>query len=408
MSSRLRACAAGPRRWRSVAVVLVLSTVLSACADQKLPLNTLDPVGRAGKFIDDLAKPVFLVAIAVFFITNLGVLFIAIRFRRREGEEDVFPEQVHGNTKLELTWTILPAVILAFIAFFTLITLFKLTNTPADTAFTVQVEGQQWWWSFTYDTDNNGKFNDPGDLITATELVIPVGKPVALKITSNDVIHSFWIPKLNGKKDAVPGRIHDWWIESDEPGYFLGQCTEFCGLSHAYMRMAVRALPKAEFDTWLAAQKKPAQLPTDEAAKRGLEVFATQCAGCHVINGINEIGCQPYTGKVDEFKAADFKPDTGCYLGIAEGLKAAAQVSGKAPNLTHLMSRERFIGGVYDLYVDGQPNRNTIKDWVRNPSEFKALKPLATRDNKFGRGMPKLPLTEQQIDDVVSYLLTLK
>ena len=381
---------------------------LSGCS-QDLPLNTLDPQGKAGKYIDRLVNPVFAVAGVVFVIINLGVLFIAIKYRRKEGEDDVFPTQIHGNTKLELGWTILPALVLAVVAVGTLYTLFKLTSTPANAAVTVQVEGQQWWWSYRYDLNGNGSFKDPEDLVTATELVVPVGKPVALKITSNDVIHSFWIPKLNGKKDAVPGRVHDWWIQADEPGYYLGQCTEFCGLSHAYMRMAVRALPEAEYKEWLAAQMKPASLPADEAAQRGLAVFTAQCASCHQIRGVNTRGCTPFTGDVAAFKDADFDTATGCYKGVNEGWTRAAQVSGNAPDLTHLMSRQRFIGGLYELYDEGgKPIRNTIEAWVRNPSEFKPLAPNASRGNKYGRGMPKLPLSEEQIDDVVSYLLTLK
>ena len=400
-----------------VALVGCALLTLAGCGRQTLPLNTLDPEGRAGKYIDKLANPVFAVAGIVFLLVNLGVLFIAIKFRRRDNEQDEFPEQIHGNTKLELTWTILPGVVLAVIAVFTLLTLVKLSNTPSDAELTVKVEGQQWWWSYHYDLNKNGKFDDPEDLVTATELVIPTGQAVALKITSNDVIHSFWIPKLNGKKDAVPGRIHDWWIEADKPGYFLGQCTEFCGLSHAYMRMAVRAVPEGDFDQWVNSQLKPAELPADPAAQRGLAVFTSQCAQCHQIRGVNTTGCEPAKLDTTTTTAKPGAPTTtaffdtakDCYTGISEGWTKAAQISGNAPNLTHLMSRERFIGGLYNLWNDdGTPNRNTIEAWIRNPTEFKPNAATPTRGSKLGRGMPKLPLTDDQIDDVVSYLLTLK
>jgi cytochrome c oxidase subunit 2 len=273
---------------------------------------------------------------------------------------------------------------------------------------TVRVEGQQWWWSFKYDVDGNGTYNDAADITTPTELVIPAGKTIALKVTSNDVIHSFWIPKLNGKKDAVPGRVHDWWIQADKPGYYLGQCTEFCGLSHAYMRMAVRALSEDDFAKWLDDQQKPAQLPSDEAAKRGLATFVSQCTSCHQVKGVNGHDCEPLaTGQ--EFSEEAFDPAKDCYQGVSTGWNGAAQVSGTAPNLTHLMSRARFISGLYNLYLDdGKPNVNTLAAWVRNPEDFKAMAPTPSRGNTFGRGMPTLPLTEAQISDLVAYLTTLK
>jgi cytochrome c oxidase subunit 2 len=395
------------RRALPLALPVGIALLATGCS-QDLPLDTLDPAGRANRYIDDLIKPVFLVAGVVLLLVTVGIVYLSIRFHRRPGEDDVFPQQIHGNTRLELTWTMIPALILAVIAVFTVSTLFKLTDTPKDTQMTVRVEGQQWWWSFRYDMDNNGSYDDPVDITTPTEMVIPAGKPVALKITSNDVIHSFWIPKLNGKKDAVPGRIHDWWIEADKPGYYLGQCTEFCGLSHGYMRMAVRAMSQEDFDNWVKAEQQPAQLPTDPAAKRGLETFVSQCSSCHQIHGVNTTGCQPLPAGT-EFDEATFDPATECYKGVSAGWTKAAQVSGNAPNLTHLMSRERFIGGLYDLHQpDGSPAVNTIAAWIRNPEDFKAMAPTPTRGNVFGRGMPKLPLTEDQIHDVVAYLTTLK
>jgi len=240
--------------------------------------------------------------------------------------------------------------------------------------------------------------------------VIPAGKPIALEVTSNDVIHSFWIPKLNGKKDAVPGRFHDWWLQADQPGYYLGQCTEFCGLSHAYMRMAVKALSEADYASWVADQQKAALPPTGEAAQRGLETFVAQCTSCHQIAGVNGHNCEPYpTGEA--FDAETFDPETQCYPGVSHGWDGAAQVSGTAPNLTHLMSRTRFIGGLYDLWLNEaqtEPNVNTMAAWIRNPEDFKTMAPVPSRGNTFGRGMPTLPLTDAQIGDLVAYLTTLK
>lgn len=403
-------------RWTLPIVGLGL-LVLSGCS-RELPLNTLDPKGDAARSIDRLMDPVFIVAGVVFLVVNVGVVYIAIRFRRRRSDGDVFPRQIHGNPALELTWTILPLATLGVISVFTLATLFDLFTTPDDTTMTVEVQGQQWWWSYRYDVDGDGSFDGEDDLVTATEMVIPAGQKIALKITSNDVIHSFWIPQLNGKRDAVPGRVSDWWLEADDPGYYLGQCTEYCGLSHAFMRMAVRAVPEDDFVAWMESQQEVAEPPLeDEAAMRGLDVFVQQCASCHLIEGVNSPDCDPVGTEVDP---GDYDPETECYPGVAEGYTGAAQVSGNAPDLTHLMSRERFIGGVYDLYLtddDGNlltgedggliPNVNTIQAWIRNPDDFKPMAPEANAFSQFGRGMPNLNLTEDQLDDITAYLLTL-
>lgn len=403
----------------SLLTVLVLGVLLLSGCSEDLPLNTLDPKGDAARTIDNLVNPVFIIAGVVFLIVNLGVVYIAVKFRRRGNDPDAFPKQIHGNTRLELGWTILPAVILAVIAVPTVATVFSLFE-PRDEAMTVEVTGQQWWWSFRYDIDGDGEFDGPEDITTATELVVPADTEVALRMTSEDVIHSFWIPQLNGKRDVVPGSVHDWWVQADAPGYYLGQCTEFCGLSHAYMRMAVVAVTDDEFSQWVADQQAPATVPEDdEAAMRGLETFVQQCTTCHQIEGVNSTGCEPLATE-DEFDLADFDPATDCYEGVAEGWTGAAQVSGTAPDLTHLMSRQRFIGGVYDLYqtrggepvLDAEgnpvPDVNTIKSWVRDPEQFKPMAPDPSRGNTYGRGMPTLPLTEDQLDDLAAYLITLK
>jgi cytochrome c oxidase subunit 2 len=145
-------------------------------------------------------------------------------------------------------------VVLA-VGVFTVLTLIDL-NKPAPEAIQVRSTASR-WWGFHYDVDHDGTFTSPGDVTTATELIIPVGREVELHVTSNDVIHSFWIPALNGKRDAVPGQTHPWKLEASEPGVYLGQCTEFCGLSHANMRMLVRVVTQDDFDKWFQNQKTP-------------------------------------------------------------------------------------------------------------------------------------------------------
>lgn len=386
----------------ATSLIVLAMVALTGCGSDGRPLTTLDPRGQASTDIHKLVVPVFIVAGIVFVFVNLGVLFVAIKFRRKD--EDEFPEQVHGNTKLELGWTILPAVIMAGIAVGTIATLFNIANEPDDIAqdFEVTVVGQQWWWSFEYDLGRDGTI----DFVTASEMVIPTGTPVKITTTSRDVIHSFWIPALNGKKDAAPGRNHPFWLNADAPGRYLGQCTEFCGLSHGYMRMLVEARDQGDFEAWVADQMKPAAIPaaSDEAARRGLEVFTGACTSCHQVRGVNSNDCTPITSA----SQYDVAKNT-CWVG-AQPYAGAAQVSGYAPDLTHLMSRYLFVGALYDLRgpTTGELNRAELEGWIRNPDDYKPMLPEATGDNKYGRGMPKVPLTEDQIDDLVAYLSTLK
>jgi cytochrome c oxidase subunit II len=369
-----------PRR-RLLAAVLALPLVLGACA-ANAPLDTLQPAGSESRTIHNLVVPVFLIAGVVFVLVQGGVLYVVWKFRRREGDDEL-PEQVHGNTKLEVGWTILPAVVLAFVAVFTVSTIIDLANQPDD-ALEVQVIGNQWWWEYRYDLNGDGAFDE---IVTATDLVIPAGEPVNLSITSRDVIHSFWIPSLNGKKDAVPGRLHPLTIHADEPGVYWGQCTEFCGLSHAYMQMRVVALEPGEFETWAQGQQEPQDAPTDELAAQGMETFTNVCSGCHLVSGHND----------DVFDPGNIP-----------------LVAGAAPNLTHFATRGAFAGGIFDLWLDldgngvvdpseigGRLNRTDLEAWLRNPP---AMKPMAADQE---RGMPNLGLSEEDIDALVAYLETL-
>jgi len=372
-----------PRRWRA-AVVVPLVLVLTACAD-KAPLDTLDPQGPEARSIDKLVNPVFAIAGVVFLLVQFGVLFLVVKFRKRKDDDGSLPPQVHGNFKLEIGWTILPALVLAGVGAGSVFTLLDLADAPKD-AQEITVVGQQWWWEYRYDVDHDGT----ADIVTANDMVIPAGEPINLTITSRDVIHSFWIPALNGKRDAVPGREHPLTIEADEPGVYRGQCTEFCGLSHGYMRMRVVALAPDDYAAWQANQVEGAQAPTDALAKTGMDQFRTSCSGCHLVDGPG--------GNEDLYKGT-------------------AQVSGAAPNLTHFASRGVFAGSIFDLWVDqdgngeiepseigadGQFNVADLKKWLRDPPGQKPMYPQGSR------GMPNLNLSEQQIDALVAYLKTLE
>ncbi len=416
------------------------------------PLTTLTPQGPNAQIIQNLNIKVFGIAALVFVGVMGAVLYIVFRYRDTGDieTEDVMPAQLHGKTWAEITWTAIPGIVLFFVALFTVITLGELNAAPTTTALRVKVEGQQWWWRFSYDNNNDGVFGGPGDIITANELVIPINREIALTETSNDVIHSFWIPALNGKKDAVPGMTTDWKLQADGVGVYRGQCTEFCGLSHANMRMLVRAVSEADYLKWsenqLLAAKKPAPGSVEAA---GEEVFKGQlCSSCHLIRGVN-----------DE-KVAN--PESGVKSQL---------VSGVAPDLTHFGSRGTFAGSIFNSHYpnpenpvqgdvpfgqtcrvrglsgsgrdangqpvdqaklpecpsanikdtlnmtyasapgnpDNPPDRTALADWLRDPP---ALKPMAPEPEPqaggLKRGMPNLKLSEEQINQLVAYLDSLK
>jgi cytochrome c oxidase subunit II len=376
------------------------------------PLTTLSPHGVQSQYIQNLITPVYAVAGVVMVLVFGAVFYIIWRFRDKGEDEGEFPTQLEGNTRLELFWTLLPLLILAVVSVFTVATIVKLNQTNKN-ALRVEVTGQQWWWSFHYDMDNNGSYTQTakGDIITANEMIIPVNRQVALTITSNDVIHSFWIPALNGKKDAVPGQHHPLVMEGTKIGVYRGQCTQFCGLSHANMRMIVRVVSQSDFDKWVQNQQTKALTPapgTEAAA--GLAVFKGQlCSSCHLIRGVNDAK-------------------------IASGSAQKLLIAGVAPDLTHIATRGTFAGSVFNLYDPSNPeapsqpgdpnnlslagnpggalyggdsapfnfNTTALQAWIRNPP---ADLPESAVTH---RGMPNLHLSETQIAQVTAYIESLK
>ena len=347
------------RRWGSLLLLLSL-LALGACASDA-PQDTLEPSGKFAKKIDTLQKPVFLIAIVVFVFVEVLIVIAIMKFRARpDDDEDELPPQMHGNTRLEIGWTILPAIVLAVISFATLPVIFELAEKP-DEALEVTVYGQKYWWGYEYEgNDNNEAYGIRGDgIVTANELHIPVDVPVYLTLQSRDVIHSFWAPKLNGKRDVVPGRTHYWKLQADEPGVYSGQCAEFCGTSHAFMRLKVVAHDDASWDEWLETMQAPLEKPADGLAAEGFELFAQKgCAGCHQVDGQYE---------------------------------EVATDAPSAPNLTKLFTRDCFAGCIYDL-----DDRNELEAWLRDPQR------------KAGSLMVIGELTEDEIDRLYAYLETLR
>ena len=393
--------------------VIAAAALLGGCA-RNAPQDTFQPAGENAQRIQNLQLPVFIVAGIVGVIVFAVIIFVVIRYRDR-GQE--MPKQTHGKPSLEIALTILPALILIGVGIPTVSTVFSLAKS-SDTQCVVNVTGQQWWWEYEYPVQKCGDVDIAEPLVTSGELVLPVKVHVLLRITSNDVIHSYWIPKLNGKRDAVPGRIHPLRMEADHPGIYAGQCTEFCGLSHARMRMDAVGLTSADFATWVGDQLKPADKPTDALALQGEDTFRTQCSRCHQVNGLMEENAD---GTNSEKPVIAF-PDL--YV-----------VAGNAPNLTHLMSRTTFAGATWDLLTDAcrktlhdaSPeafgalylkgvtpecfNEAELREWIRNAPAKKPMYSSEEQKTQNGgkyRGMPNLNLTDDQIDQIVAYLLERK
>ena len=389
-----------------VGAVAALGLLVAGCA-QDAPQDTWDPAGPNAQSIHNLQWPIFalagLVGVAVFAVAGYAVW----KFKDR-GQP--IPEQTHGKPALEIVLTIIPALILIGVAIPTVGTVLSLAETD-DTECVVNVTGQQWWWEIDYPAqDGCGGIEQP--IVTSGQMVIPAGTKVLVRGTSRDVIHSWWVPRLNGKKDMVPGRVHTLRMEADEPGIYAGQCAEFCGLSHANMRMEVVALSAEGFQEWKTNQLADYVAPEADLALAGESTFQANCSRCHQVDGMTDADGEPIVAR----------PDLQVY-------------SGAAPNLTNFMTRNTFAGAMFDLlteearadvweagpdeftdkYLAGVTAENLngveLREWLRNAPAKKPMyadpEKLEETDGLY-RGMPYLALSEDQIDELVAYLLERK
>ncbi len=348
------------RRAAMVAAVAVAAVVLASCGDTGPDnnQNALRPKGPYAHKILDLTKPFFWIAVVIGLGVVGGTIYVALRFRVKPGEERA-PKQVHGNTVLEVGWTIVPALILAVMAVPTIATVFDLAKRPTGPdVLHVTVTARQWWWEYRYDDDSK--------ISTANEMHIPAGVPVSLTLVgpppcsgtdcyANGVIHSFWVPALNGKKDVVPGRTHSLKIEADEPGTFDGQCAEYCGLSHADMRLRVIAQTPADFHAW---EQRQMSALSEDILKNGVNDKQWNCSSCH-----------------------SFVPTKPGAVG---------------PNLTHVGDREGFAGFMYEM------NFENLWQWVWNAPSRKPMGKLEQHMPAFeDKGM-----SQEEAKKIACFLLT--
>jgi cytochrome c oxidase subunit 2 len=322
--------------------------------------SIFDPASPSASSILNLAILALAVAGLIFLIVEGVLLYSVWRFRQAPGDEQPGePPQVYGSMPIEVAWTAAPTMIVFFLVLVTTRTLWEVEpNLPrpaaGDNALFVTVIGHQWWWEYAYETYDGRKLG----FITANELHFPVSddgtsRPAYLSLKSADVCHSYWVPRLGGKVDLIPGHTNLLVLETKETGLHLGQCAEFCGAQHANMLIRVIVHSPAEFERWLASESQPAQ--EDPAARDGKAAFlAESCINCHAVRG-------------------------------------TAAHGNYAPDLTHLMSRETLASGM----IENTPEN--LKQWVHDPQ---AVKP--------GCLMPAFGLDDRQLDLIVKYLSTLQ
>jgi len=325
-------------------LVVGLLTGCTQWADSSLPQTTVFPLSDVARYVQNLYELIFWMAVVVFVGVEGFLLYTIIRFRRRR--EDEMPAQTHGNTRLEVAWTVLPSIVLLVIAIPTIPTIFAQDAIPPTASQRIKVIGHQWWWEFQYP--------DLG-VVTANELHLPLGETALLDLESADVVHSFWVPRVGGKMDVVPTRTNHLWFTPEKEGEFYGQCVEFCGTQHANMRVRLFVESRDSCDKWVRLQRENAAAPAAGPPQQGAELFQrSACIGCHTIRGTN-----------------------------------ARAVVG--PDLTHVGGRKTLAAGI----LDNTPEN--LKKWIRDPQEIKV-----------GSKMPNLGLSDQDAGLLAAYLQSLR
>lgn len=330
---------------------LFLFWFLAFGRDLGTPQTTFDARGSVARLQLDLFWWIFWAATFVYIVVEVALVYAIFRFRRRPG--DGMPTQTHGNMRLEIAWTIAPAIILAIITVPTISALWKVLIPPNEgVRLEIDAVAHQWWWEFSYPSLG---------VKAANELHIPQGTVAVINLESKDVIHSLWVPKLGGKIDMVPGRKNTIWLQGDEPGVYYGHCAEFCGESHALMRFRAVVHAQADFDQWVAAQKQPASSPPAGLATAGQELFMSRgaCIGCHTVRGTN------------------------------------AQ-SPIGPDLTHVGSRLTIAAGILDN------NHDNLVKWLSNPGGVKPGNLMATVIGT------NIKLAPEDLNALAAYLESLK
>jgi len=317
------------------------------------PTSIFDPAATPAHSEFGLSMLVLSVTLAIFLLVAGLLLYVLIRFRHRPTDSQREPPQIYGSNQIELSWTVIPILIVVMLFLSTTRVILETEAAPKPSgALDVTVIGHQFWWEYRYPKLG---------VVTANELHIPVSDPAKptptyLGMSSADTDHSFWVPRLAGKMDLIPNRLNSMWIDPQQPGLYLGQCAQYCGTQHAKMLLRVYAQSPEDFAAWIRQQQKPAyqDLSGNPAAAEGRAVFMhSACINCHTVAGTVATG--------------RFGPD-----------------------LTHLASRDTIAAG---------PVQNTpenLRQWIADPNSMKP-----------GVLMPSMHLNDHDLDAITAYLTTL-
>jgi cytochrome c oxidase subunit 2 len=353
----------------AIAAAAAAVACVSTRAHASSPTSIFEPHSTPASQLHSLSLFVLAISGLIFVGVTALLLYALVRYRRRPGDMNE-PPQVFGSTQIELSWTIIPVLVIVVLFLGTARVLFSVQDAPKpSTALNLVVIGHQFWWEFRYPDYN---------VVTANEVHIPASsesapRPTFMKLTSADVIHSFWVPRLAGKTDLLPNRVNEMWMDPQQPGLYVGQCAQFCGTQHAKMLLRVYVDTPDDFARWIADQKKAQQeispsdhphvettafshqIPDEVNARNGQLVFEQQaCINCHTVAGT-----------------------------VANGRYG--------PDLTHLMSRVTLAAGA----AENTPGN--LEAWIADPNTFKP-----------GSLMPAMHLTDRQNAQITAYLATLK
>jgi cytochrome c oxidase subunit II len=336
-------------RWLPSLLLSAVAVPLFADQPQSVP-SIASPASTPAHEIYNLSLFVHTITGGIFVVVAALLAYTIVKYRSRRTDPEGEPPQIYGSTQIELAWTVIPVLIVVVLFLTTARIIFAIEDTQKpSSALNVTVIGHQFWWEFHYP--------DLG-VVAANELHIPVDsqqspRPTYLKLLSADVDHSFWVPQLGGKTDLIPNRVNSMWFDPRQPGLYLDQCAQFCGAQHALMLLRVYVDSPEQFAVWVKHQQQPGW--NDPRVANGRRVFETQaCMNCHAISG---------TAATGRF----------------------------GPDLSHLMSRTTLASGAMD------DNAENLRLWIKDPAAFKS-----------GSLMPAMQLSDEQLDQVTAYLLTLK
>ncbi len=345
--------------------------VLAACGpDVDKPYSTTSPASTTADDIQGLYKLVFWLSLIVFVGVQFAVVYISMRYRRKRSDTRR-PPQIHGNKRLEIIWTVIPAVVLLVLLVPTVSMIFDHDAQAQEPDIEIDAYGKQWWWEFHYGADVT-QGGESLDVVTANEIVVPVGQNIVFNLQSNNVIHSFWVPRLSGKLDVMPGHVNKLSITPTETGEFYGECAEYCGAQHAWMRFKITVVTQEEFynwvNNWRTSPATTAQQGAGDGVLQAPQTFQV-CLACHTVNGMEG----------------------------ANALQGINAPQNMGPDLTMVACRESIAAGAIEM------TEENLRNWLRDPGAVKPGNYMATQIGPGG-----LELTDEQLDELVNYIFSMQ